>query len=103
MKPKSPRSPERIALEEKIGSFIHWSLSILIAIMGLILTSLYFNPTINQHEVLTVIRYQLVIITTAVFCCPLTPIPAWFPFPPMYRVFVVAIGFALVDLIAEFS
>jgi hypothetical protein len=103
VKLKSPRSPERIALEKKVESFIHWSLSILIAIMGLILTSVYFNFNMNQHEVLTVIRYQLVILTTAVLCCPLTPIPAWFPFPPIYRVFVVAIGFAIVDLIAEFS
>jgi hypothetical protein len=103
MKRKSPKSPERIVLEKKVESFIHWSLSILIATMGLILTSLYFNPNISQHEVLMVIRYQLVILTTAVFCCPLTPIPAWFPFPPMYRVFVVIIGFAIVDLIAEFS
>jgi hypothetical protein len=97
------KSPERIALEKNIESFIHWSLSILIAVMGLILTWVYFKPNINQHEVLTVIRYQLVILTTAIFCCPLTPIPAWFPFPSMYRVFVVLIGFAIVNLIAEFS
>lgn len=95
-----PKSPERIALEKRIESFIYWALSILIAILGLILTSAYFIP---NTSVLVVFRYQLVILTTALFCCPLTPIPAWFPFPSMYRVFVVIIGFAIVDLMAEFS
>jgi hypothetical protein len=97
------KSPERIALEKKVESFLHWSLSILIGIVGLILTSVYFTPNINQHEVLIVIRYQLVILTTALFCCPLTPVPTWFPYPLLYRVFIVIIGSTIVNLIAEFS
>jgi hypothetical protein len=95
-----PKSPERIALEKRIESFIYWSLSILIAMLGLILTSAYFIPNKN---VLTVVRYQLVILTTALFCCPLIPIPAWFPFPSMYRVFVIIIGSTIVNLLAKLN
>jgi hypothetical protein len=46
---------------------------------------------------------DIIKLTTALFCCPLIPIPAWFPFPSVYRGFVIIIGSTIVNLLAELS
>jgi hypothetical protein len=87
-----PKSPERLNLDKRIESFLFWALSILIMLLGLILTSTYFRSEVTQHEILAAIRFQIVCFVAAIFCCPATPIPFQLPFPSLYyRLSVVLI------------
>jgi hypothetical protein len=95
---KKPRSPKRLALEQKFESFLYWSLSTLLVLIGLIFTFVYFTPTVSQHEILATIRYQLLVFTTATLCCPAVPIPNWFPFPSQYRFTVCLAGVIMMEL-----
>ena len=97
---KRPKSPKRIAIEEKIESFLYWSLSISVMSLGLILTATYFRAEVTQHEILAAIRFQLVFFTTAILSCPAVPIPAWFPFPSQYRFLVVSTGIIIIELMS---
>jgi NADH:ubiquinone oxidoreductase subunit 4 (subunit M) len=97
---KNRKSPERLAIEEKIKFFIYWSLSVLIMLLGLILTATYFRADVTRNEVLAAIRFQLAFFTTATLCCPVVPIPAWFPFPSQYRLFVITTGMVIVELMS---
>jgi predicted tellurium resistance membrane protein TerC len=97
---KRRRSPERLAIERRIESMIYWSLSVLIALLGLILTATYFRSDVTRNETLAAIRFQLVLFTTATLCCPIAPIPAWFPFPSQYRFLVVLAGIIILELMS---
>jgi hypothetical protein len=95
------RSPKRIEIERRIEAFIYWSASILMLLLGLICTVIYFNKGVSQNDVIVAVRIQLVTFTTAFFCCPLTPIPEWFPVKSQYRFVVFLLGIVGLELISQ--
>jgi hypothetical protein len=89
---------KKLPTTKNIESFLYWSVSVLFIILGLILLFVYFQPNVGQHEVLLTIRYQLLIFTTAILCCPAVPIPSWFPFPSQYRFLVFSTSLVIMEL-----
>jgi predicted tellurium resistance membrane protein TerC len=94
------KSPKIITIEKNIESFLYWSVSILFGLLGLIFFFTYFQPKVEQHEILVAIRYQLLCFTTAVLCCPLVSIPTWFPFPSQYRFLVFVTALIIAELMS---
>jgi hypothetical protein len=94
------KSPKQIKIEKYIELFLYWSVSILFTLLGLIIFVRCFQPNVQEHIIRLAIRYQLIFFTTAVLCCPLVPIPKWFPFPSQYRFLVFATGIFITELMA---
>jgi hypothetical protein len=99
--PKKERSPKRIKIERRIEAALYWSASTLMAVLGLIITIVYFRKGVTQECIVLVVRIQLVTFTTAFFCNPLTPIPSWFPLKGQYRFIVFAVGIISLELISQ--
>jgi hypothetical protein len=93
--------PRELRSKEGIEAFIYWSASILMLLLGLICTVIYFNKGVNQDDMILAVRIQLVSFTTALFCCPLMPIPSWFPFKSQYRFFVFTVGIVCLEIISQ--
>lgn len=93
-------SPKKTKIINNIESLLYWSVSVLFTILGIILISVYFQPKVDRYEILLTIRYQLLFFTTAALCCPLVPIPSWFPFPSQYRFLVFSISLILMELMS---
>ncbi|AFY96817.1 hypothetical protein Cha6605_5972 (plasmid) [Chamaesiphon minutus PCC 6605] len=97
---KKQRSPQRIELERRIEAFLYWSVCITLLVPGLMLSVVYFNKAVTHHDFIFAVRLQTILFATAFFCCPLTPIPSWFPLKIWYRFLVFATGLVAIEIVS---
>jgi hypothetical protein len=54
--PKKERSPKRIKIERRIEAALYWSASTLMAVLGLIITIVYFRKGVTQECIVLAVR-----------------------------------------------